>query len=154
LVPRAAAFIGLAAAVVIAVRLAAVRPPVATEERPAPARPAVAQVPEAALAVSVLLSPSQERGLAAAAARPTPPRSPAAVRLVLDLARDDDALYDVVIRTAEGRQRRRVTGLRSAPSAQGGRVVVLDLPADALDPADYVVVLSGRTSASATPHAL
>jgi hypothetical protein len=74
------------------------------------------------------------------------PAIPSSVVLVLYLERDEYLGYDVVLRTAEGKQVRHVEGLNSQPVQQGGKAVAVNLPSQILRNGDYVVTLSGKNA--------
>jgi hypothetical protein len=70
------------------------------------------------------------------------PPAESGVRLQLVLDQDEYAIYEAVIRTAEGMEIRRVEELKSQ-QADHGRAVVLRLPSKLIRPGDYIVTLNG-----------
>ncbi|HEY6250262.1 MAG TPA: hypothetical protein VI685_09890 [Candidatus Angelobacter sp.] len=95
--------------------------------------------------VSILLSP----GLVREIGKPQGhllaiPRIASSVVLVLGLEEDQYSVYDLVIRTAEGAEIRRIKALKSQPIQNGGRAVIVSLPAHLFDKGDYVVTLFAR----------
>lgn len=74
------------------------------------------------------------------------PAVPFEVVLLLSLESDEYPQYDVVLRTAEGREIRRLEGLMSQPLRHGDRVVAIHLPGQLFPRGDYIATLSGRSA--------
>ncbi len=73
------------------------------------------------------------------------PSVPSAVVLLLSLETDDYPQYDVLLRTAEGKEIRHLEGLVSQP-IHGGRVVAVHLPTQLFPRGDYVATLAGKSA--------
>jgi anti-sigma factor RsiW len=73
-----------------------------------------------------------------------PPAESWGVRLQLVLDRNEYASYQAVIRTAEGNEIRRVSGLKSQ-RADNEWVVVFRVPSKLIGPGDYMVALNGSS---------
>jgi hypothetical protein len=76
----------------------------------------------------------------------TPTSTPTEVLLLLLLESDEYPGYDVILRTAEGREVRRLEGLTTQLLPQGDKVVAIRLPAQLLPRGDYIATLSGKTA--------
>ncbi len=65
----------------------------------------------------------------------------------LDLERDEYPTYRATLQTAKGKEILRESGLKSQPSRAGYRVILLWLPSSLLENDDYLLKVSGVTSA-------
>lgn len=73
------------------------------------------------------------------------PSAPSEVLLFLSLQSDEYSKYDVVLRTAEGKEIRRLEGLTSQ-ILKDDKVVALRLSAQLFVPGDYIATLFGKTA--------
>jgi hypothetical protein len=91
--------------------------------------------------ISVALSPGlfRDSGSGNALAAVRIDSTPSVVLLVLNLERDKNSQYDLVLQTAEGRLVERINGISSKPDANGVRNVTVAVPSDLLTTGDYIV---------------
>ena len=98
--------------------------------------------------ISIMLRPGSLRSVGkgnegpVVAIRP----APSSVMLVLDLERDDYSQYAASLRTAEGKEIRHLEGLKSKPTQNGGRAVMISIPSELLSKHEYIVKLSGLSA--------
>lgn len=72
------------------------------------------------------------------------PSRPLTVALFLGLESDEYSRYDVILRSAEGKEVLHLKGLESRRIPRMGNVVVVTLPSQLLRRGDYVALLSGQ----------
>ena len=103
-----------------------------------PATP-VPEIVTVALSLMPGLTRSAEEG-----AELVVPSAAAGIEITVGYEGEDSAAYRVVIRTPEGREVWRVSGLK--PVQPGGRKVMTTVAADRLPPGDYVLTLAAAVS--------
>jgi hypothetical protein len=76
------------------------------------------------------------------------PPGTSSVRLQLSLERDDYPSYGAVLETAEGKEIWQKNGLRSQPSRNTGRAIIVLLSPSVLKDGDFMLLLTGGSNVS------
>lgn len=96
--------------------------------------------------ISLLLTPGQLRSSEGGSQLLPICTVPCTVLLLLKLEEDRFSSYEVLLRTVEGKENRRLAGLKSSQLPAAGPVVAVDLPSKLFRRGDYIATLSGNTS--------